>query len=209
MSLFRLRAEWCVEAVSGRQGIGDLREGNSDSPIYCRLDQSPNESSRSGMGSVRIRSSPDLVELSHHELCIEKRFGPLADMLNGEFHSYENPDRPFSPGTVETDDPLDWAVYGRRICGWDHGDLPLRYSSPPDVCEIVEALQDVTPEQMWENLKRVAEQYPYGRPKWSTGYKPGEAKEWHDYLMPHALPNLRNFFEEAQRESEFVVHHLG
>jgi hypothetical protein len=212
LNVYRLSPEWAVEALSGRQDMGDLKEGDPDSPIYV-FRSSGNSEHLDGrlthpLDQVDVRNRPEAICPDRNQLHVGRRYQAVADMLTGRFHSHENADCPFEVSTSETDDPLDWAVYGRRICGWRE-DFPLRYSTPSDLQAITDALADLTTESVRENLHHVAQTYPYNYPRCMDGYKHGAAEDFLDDFLPYLLPNLREFFGRAQAAGEFVVHHIG
>lgn len=184
-----------------------LKEENSDSPIFVPWSELKTASPHF-LDRVGVHCSPTFLETRWHRLYVGRRFRQIADMITGAYHGSDHPDRPFSTRSTETDDPRDWAVFGRRICGWGQ-DVPLRYNNPSDVDAIVDALGAITPQQMRQNLTQVAARYPYDRSVRPMGYEAGRAEEIYEHLMPHLLPNLQTFFARAQQEHEFVIHDIG
>jgi len=211
LTLYRLPSEWADEMLSGRHGRGDLTEGNTASPIYDH--ESPLNSTSapqisSSLDSVDVRRAPDSLNGERHQLYVGRFYHSVADMLTGSFHGAHAHGPTFDVGRNETDDPLDWAVFGRRICGWQI-DLPLRYSNPSDLPRIIVALSEQTNDHLRANLYRVAERDPRPQQRSGRGYAPGEADDRIDDFLPHLLPNLRTFVRKAEQAGEFVVHHIG
>jgi hypothetical protein len=211
LNLYRLSPEWAVEMLSGRQGRGDLTEGNAASPIYDHgspMNGTGASQTSSSIDSVDIRRAPDTLDWERHKLYVGRFHHSVADMLTGSFHGGHAKAPTFDVECDETDDPLDWAVFGRRICGWQI-DLPLRYSNPSDLPPIIVALSERTNDHLRANLYRVAERYSHPRQRSGRGYAPGEADDRLDDFLPHLLPNLCTFFRRAEQAGEFVVHHIG
>jgi hypothetical protein len=212
LNLYRLPPEWAVEMLSGRQSIGDLREGNAESPIYMlqSVEEDNTGASRQvvPLDQIDIRFPSGALDWERNQLYVGRYYREVADMLTGSFHGLHQQDSTFEVGLDETDEPLDWAVFGRRICGW-RIDLPLRYSTPADLSAITTSLAALTNVDLRSNMHRVAKQHPYDSRQCLMGYSPGEADERLDDFLPNMLANLRAFFQRAKKRREFVVHHIG
>jgi len=212
LTLYRLSPEWAVEMLSGRQSVGDLREGNAQSPIYMfqPVEENNTGTSRQAvpLDHVDIRCPPEALVWERNQLYMGRYYRSVADMLTGYFHGLHQQDSTFEVGRDETDEPLDWAVFGRRICGWKI-DLPLRYNTPTDLSTTTRALEALSNVDLRSNMYRVAEHHPYDSRQCPMGYSPGEADERLDEFIPDLIANLNEFFQRAKAGGEFVVHHIG
>ena len=205
LSAYRLPAEWAAELISGHEPLDYLEYLVPESPIYA-----PPEAERHLAHGVAM--NPEDFDHSVRRLGFGRHERRIADMLNGEYHFWDNDERPFSRGETETDDPLEWAVYGRRVCGWLATAMPYRFSNPSDVPQIAETLAGVTPAEMSDNYRNVVQQFP--PPTYQSGYgesgTPGVIVDLRvDDPVEYArktLANLCGFYDRARANEEFVVH---
>jgi len=212
LNIYRLPPEWAVEMLSGRQGVGDLKEGNAASPIYIFQSSRQNGTGTPqralSLDRIDIQFPLDTLDWERHQLYIGRHYRPVADMLTGYFHGLHQRDSTFEVALDETDEPLDWAVFGRRICGW-RIDLPLRYNAPTDLLAITDALAALTDEDLRSNIHRVAGNHPHDPQQCPMGYLPEAADDRLNDFLPHLLTNLGEFFQRAEKAGEFVVHQIG
>jgi len=212
LRLYRLSPEWAVEMLSGRKGVGDLKERIPESPIYSDpfsgIDSGEDPRQPSPLDRIDVRAPSSIIDWERNQLFIGRYYRTVADMLTGEFHNELGLERRFEVALDETEDPLDWAVFGRRICGWEI-DLPLRYCTPSDLPLITEALQSLSNADLRSNLLRIAEEFPYDPEKNRSGYKADQAQYRLDHLLPYLLSNMRTFYKKADGNEEFVIHRIG
>jgi len=203
LSAYRLSAEWAAELISGHEPLDYLEYRVEGSPLNPRVvDQPPPYNG--------ITSSPEVFNHAYPRITFGQRAHRLiADMLTGEYHFWDHDEQPFSASETETEDPRDWAVYGRRICGWIAGVFPRRFSNPDDVAQIDEALAKVGNREMAENHQSVAQRFASETYAGSYGEEPppvGLRLENPEEYARKTLANLRGFFERARANEEFVVH---
>jgi hypothetical protein len=184
-SIPRLPTDWAVDLLSNRRDIGDIRRERWDlieNGHTFWLDDRPSDAPRKlDLDRFYVRALDAMTGTPHDSL----------------FYEFVHDDH------GEADDPRFWAIYGARRIGWDHPDIPFRYSLPSDVQRISDRLREMTTEDVRDHVDVVI---AAGEDRYGSSV----AKRWmHEQAVPKLLPTLRRFYDAALREEEIVIYWLG
>ena len=137
LSTHRFPLVWAVDLLSNRRDIGDIKRERWDlieNGHTFWLDDRPSD-------------APRKLDLDRFYVrALDAMTGTLHDSL---FYEFVHDDY------GESDDPRFWAIYGARRIGWDHPDIPFRYSLPSDVQGITDRLEAMTTNDVRSHVETV------------------------------------------------------